>query len=48
MLPTLNLEKQCILPPVPRTFRSSKFSMPTFSAWPVKFAEGKKKITLDM
>lgn len=30
----------CHSPPVPRTFRSSKFSMPTLSTWPVRLAAG--------
>jgi hypothetical protein len=31
------------LPPVPKTFRSSKFSIPTFSACPVKLAKKRKE-----
>lgn len=38
-------EKQVHLysPPVPRTFSNSKFSMPTRSTWPVRFAGERKK-----
>lgn len=35
----------CHSPPVPRTFRSSKFSMPTLSTWPVRLAEGEGRET---
>lgn len=34
------------VPPVPKTLSSSKFSMPTFSVWPVRLASGRNSITV--